>query len=86
MVLSSSAKRATKFWIVGTAVIWTAYIALRIIVGQCPKPKLVENYDPDAYLGIWYELRRDESIPFETGECVTAQYRLNDDGSIRVTN
>ena len=73
MTLSDSAKNASKIMAVGTALIWTAYIYLRISSGgTCHKPELQQDFDPDQYLGTWYELRRDERIPYESGECVTA--------------
>ena len=31
-------------------------------------------------------MRRDKEIPFESGECVTAQYKLNADGTVQVDN
>lgn len=46
----------------------------------------VTGFDQDRYLGTWYEIARlDHS--FERGlSRVTAEYTLNDDGSIRVIN
>ena len=70
-----------------TSFLLGSYLTLRTTLpGQCAKPELVSNWDPDAYLGVWYELQRDTTIMFETGECVTAEYTLNDNGSIKVTN
>ena len=86
MGLSANAKTASKVMGVGTALLYSAYIALRVTVGTCARPELVQDFDSDAYLGIWYELRRDLSNPYESGECVTAQYSLNDDGSVKVDN
>ena len=46
----------------------------------------VQNFEPDRYLGTWYEIARlDHS--FERGMShVTAEYALRDDGGIRVIN
>ncbi len=46
----------------------------------------VKDFEANRYLGKWYEIARlDHS--FERGlVSVTAEYSLNDDGSIRVTN
>jgi apolipoprotein D and lipocalin family protein len=46
----------------------------------------VKNFDANRYLGTWYEVARlDHS--FEKGLTkVTAQYSLNDNGSIKVVN
>lgn len=46
----------------------------------------VSGFDADRYLGTWYEIARFDHS-FEEGlDNVTAQYRYNDDGSIRVIN
>ena len=54
--------------------------------GAPPDIKVVQNFDVDRYLGTWYEIARlDHS--FERGMSnVTAQYSLNDNGTIRVLN
>lgn len=47
---------------------------------------VVQNVDLDKYLGSWYEIAR---LPnsFEKGLiCCSANYTLNDDGSIKVIN
>lgn len=46
----------------------------------------VENFEPERYMGIWYEIAR---LPhsFEHGlDYVRAEYSLQPDGSIRVVN
>ena len=56
-------------------------------LGSCPKVNYdLETFDQSRYLGRWYELGRSKSIPFEKGDCILANYSLNDDGSIRVEN
>lgn len=46
----------------------------------------VTGFDADRYLGTWYEIARFDHS-FEEGlDNVTAEYRYNDDGSIRVIN
>lgn len=53
---------------------------------QAAKDSVVQNVDFNQYLGTWYEIARlDHS--FERGlEQVTANYSLNNDGSIKVVN
>ena len=59
----------------------------RLTLGECETPTLQKNFDPQAYLGLWYELFREEETRFQKGgECATAEYSLNDDGSIKVVN
>ena len=87
MTLSESSRKCSLIMGIATGVVFLTYIVLRAFVSlQCPNPSLKDPYDADKYLGIWYELRRDTRIPFETGECVTAQYSKNSDGSIKVDN
>lgn len=47
----------------------------------------VESFDLQRYLGLWYELGR---LPLryedDTATDVTAEYSLNDDGTVRVDN
>src|SRR5690554_6326723 len=62
---------------------------LLLLAGCTGLPKGIEpvtGFDQDRYLGIWYEIARlDHS--FERGlSQVTAEYTLNDDGSIKVIN
>jgi apolipoprotein D and lipocalin family protein len=54
--------------------------------GPCPTADAVKKLDVKSYVGLWYEIARDASITFETGDCVTAQYALQDDGKLSVKN
>jgi apolipoprotein D and lipocalin family protein len=68
---------------------WVTFCLLAVLTGCVGYPSTiqpVENFDIDRYLGTWYEIARlDHS--FERGlERVTANYSLNDDGSVRVLN
>lgn len=48
--------------------------------------EVVEDFDLNRYLGLWYEVARLDN-PFERGlEQVTAEYQLISDDSIRVIN
>lgn len=50
------------------------------------KATAVRNFDSSRYLGKWYEIARLD-FRFERGlNNTTAEYSLNDDGSIRVVN
>ena len=62
---------------------------LLLLAGCTGLPEGIEpvtGFDKDRYLGTWYEIARlDHS--FERGlSQVTAEYTLNDDGSIKVIN
>ena len=42
--------------------------------GRCPKPTLPSDFDISQYVGTWYEIARDKTLPFEYGDCVKVQY------------
>ena len=49
-------------------------------------PETVDNFKLDSYLGTWYEIARTDNR-FEKGlEQVTANYSLNEDGTVKVLN
>lgn len=54
--------------------------------GSCPSPALEAAFVASTYTGVWYEIRRLGNEQWQTGNCTTAQYQLNSDGSIRVLN
>ncbi|WP_028670285.1 lipocalin family protein [Saccharospirillum impatiens] len=67
-----------------------ALILLFLFLAGCTGlPKGIEpvaGFEPDRYLGTWYEIARLDHR-FERGlSNVTAEYSLNEDGSIRVLN
>ena len=52
----------------------------------CQNPTVVQNFDLNAYLGLWYEIVRDKDTSYENGICNTANYSIKADGHIRVLN
>ncbi|XP_050088549.1 apolipoprotein D-like [Anopheles aquasalis] len=54
--------------------------------GICQDHPVHVNFDVERYLGLWYEIRRYEQAFQIGGECVTAEYSVNADGSVRVFN
>ena len=50
--------------------------------GPCPKTQVMQNFNLDAYTGMWYEQDRDKSVWYETGDCVQAKYTRQADGSV----
>ena len=46
----------------------------------------VRNFEPDRYMGTWYEIARLPQYFERDLDEVTAQYTLNDDGTVRVVN
>jgi apolipoprotein D and lipocalin family protein len=55
--------------------------------GQCPVTyKEGAEFRLNDYLGKWYEIARHKTIPFQKGECTTAEYSLNAAGNVAVHN
>ena len=60
---------------VGTGLVWLLWIVLYMTTGgTCERPKLVKDFDPDRYVGRWYEIYRSYTVGFETEDCATATY------------
>jgi apolipoprotein D and lipocalin family protein len=72
--------------------IFSLFMSVLLLV-SCSKPMppaaseaIVQSVDANQYLGTWYEIARFENS-FEKGlERVTANYSLNEDGTIKVVN
>jgi len=55
--------------------------------GFCPNIKYdSEIIDLKPYLGKWYEIIRSKTSPFQKGNCVTAEYSINEKGNIGIIN
>merc|ERR1711879_95936 len=56
--------------------------------GSCPSiPAFSDKFDLNSYLGKWYNIANlPTSFQFDSNTCGTADYALNDDGSIEVVN
>lgn len=46
----------------------------------------MQNFNPDKFLGRWYEMHRDMNFWRQKGECVTQKYSMLSDGKIDVQN
>ncbi|XP_050510924.1 apolipoprotein D [Diabrotica virgifera virgifera] len=58
----------------------------QIPVDKCPEVSVEQNFNAAAYLGKWYEQQK-YPIIWELGaKCVTANYSLNSDGTVKVYN
>jgi len=49
-------------------------------------PKTVDYVDLERYAGVWYEIARYHTSFDENTVAVTAEYTLNDDGTVKVLN
>ena len=69
-----------------TGTMIAGYTTLSLISGgSCPAYDPLDDFDVEAFKGVWYELQRDKDITFESGECVTAQYE-DDERGVSVEN
>lgn len=77
--------------ITGSVGRWLAALVLTAAVAACSTQppagiEPVKDFDATEYAGIWYEIARLDNR-FERGlESITAQYRLQADGSVTVLN
>ena len=70
-----------------TTFLWAGWFVLSLIFGgRCEQPELVQNFVSKKYLGRWYEIYREKSVPFEQEDCATATYRELDGNFIEVNN
>jgi apolipoprotein D and lipocalin family protein len=85
-------KQATAFKIaagvaaaaIGGALLYSRATRSPVINAKVPEP--AKPVDLDRYLGVWFELARHENR-FEKGlDAVTAEYSLDEDGTIQVVN
>ncbi|XP_017051615.1 apolipoprotein D-like [Drosophila ficusphila] len=54
--------------------------------GKCPEVKIVESFDAEAYMGLWYEYAKYPFV-FEFGQkCTTATYSIVDANTVSVFN
>lgn len=67
-------------------IVLAACVLLSACTGLPEGVEPVNKFEPDRYLGTWYEIARLDH-GFERGMAhVTAEYSLQDDGGIRVVN
>lgn len=54
--------------------------------GGCSNVNVVQNFDANRYLGLWYEVKKYPFIFTLGGKCITAEYGLNSNGTVSVLN
>lgn len=54
--------------------------------GRCPAVSIVQNFDVQRYMGLWYEIRKYPFIFQLGGRCTTAEYTLQPDSTVKVVN
>ena len=53
---------------------------------EIPPPETVDFVDIERYMGLWYEIARYPTPFDEDGVATTAEYTLNEDGTVSLTN
>ena len=73
--LNSRQKRSIVICGVITWIVWSAWLVARFTLGGwCERPRLEQEFDRARYLGRWYEMYREQTVPFESYDCATATY------------
>jgi apolipoprotein D and lipocalin family protein len=71
----------------GSAALLTATLFAMNSCSSIPKgAKAVQNFEKEKYLGHWFEIARLDFVFEKNLSNTTAEYSLNDDGSIKVIN
>ncbi|XP_043465732.1 apolipoprotein D-like [Leptopilina heterotoma] len=55
-------------------------------IGNCPKVKVIQDFNASKYMGLWYAATKYFAIFEFGGKCTTANYSLNSNGSVNVIN
>nr|NP_001285560.1 neural lazarillo, isoform C [Drosophila melanogaster]NP_787960.1 neural lazarillo, isoform A [Drosophila melanogaster]ACL91655.1 NLaz-PA [synthetic construct]AAF51378.2 neural lazarillo, isoform A [Drosophila melanogaster]AAL89923.1 RE67583p [Drosophila melanogaster]AHN54075.1 neural lazarillo, isoform C [Drosophila melanogaster] len=65
--------------------VWVAHAQVPF-PGKCPDVKLLDTFDAEAYMGVWYEYAA-YPFAFEIGKkCIYANYSLIDNSTVSVVN
>ncbi|ALC37954.1 NLaz [Drosophila busckii] len=78
---------STSIWLLFVAIGGGALVAAQVpFPGQCPEVKIMDTFDLDAYMGIWYEYSK-YPFAFEIGKkCIYANYQVVDNSTVAVVN
>ena len=70
-----------------SALLLSTMVVSKESAGKCPTYTATPNFNADAYVGRWYEYRRDAGTIFEwLSDCVTATYKIKANGNVEVYN
>jgi apolipoprotein D and lipocalin family protein len=76
-----------KILALGSVTLLTATLFVLNSCSSIPKgAKAIKDFDLEKYLGKWYEIARLDFVFEKNLNNTTAEYSLNDDGSIKVIN
>jgi apolipoprotein D and lipocalin family protein len=76
-----------KILALGSAALLTGTLLVMNACGSIPKgAKVIQDFKKEKYLGKWYEIARLDFVFEKNLNNTTAEYSLNEDGSIKVVN
>lgn len=76
-----------KILVLGSLTLLSAGLLVMNSCSSLPKGvKAIQDFDKDKYLGSWYEIARLDFVFEKNLNNTTAEYSLNEDGSIKVVN
>lgn len=55
-------------------------------LGACPNVETIQRFDLNKYLGKWYEAERYFAWFEFAGKCVTANYSINENDTVKILN
>lgn len=76
-----------KILVLGSLTLLSASLLVMNSCNSLPKGlKTIQDFDKNKYLGSWYEIARLDFVFEKNLNNTTAEYSLNEDGSIKVVN
>lgn len=54
--------------------------------GGCPDHKAITDFEPEKFLGTWYDVERLFTVTELASKCVVVNYEMRPDGQIYVEN
>lgn len=76
-----------KILVLGSLTLLSASLLVMNSCNSLPKGvKTIQDFDKDKYLGSWYEIARLDFVFEKNLNNTTAEYSLNEDGSLKVVN
>ena len=76
-----------KILVLGSLTLLSASLLVMNSCNSLPKGlRTIQDFDKDKYLGNWYEIARLDFVFEKNLNNTTAEYSLNEDGSIKVVN
>ncbi|TDG49411.1 hypothetical protein AWZ03_004094 [Drosophila navojoa] len=78
---------SSSYWLLAFVAISAVLVTAQVpFPGQCPEVNIPEEFDLEAYMGVWYEYAKYPFL-FEIGKkCIYARYEIADNNTVSVLN